>query len=481
MSGKKLSIPALIKNDPFLRAFCVNANARIFDISGFFSPISIKDQLIRACWLIEKVLDLEIISKDAKLLIVGAGPAGIAAAITAKSKGIKDITIIEKTKAVAEVLNTASRNIDFVQYDWAAEHWQAGIFPLSGIEGIIPFVLNSNKPRNAKKIIEKARYKSGIAPFHEIVIEKVEPKKGKVKVQFKPASNPKTPIPSTSTFDMALSCIGYGLENVQVKKSKFRAYEFWRMRNHLEYRKNFEQKILICGGGDGALQDFLLLATNKNMAKDIYRGLDLPAKLKAEIEKNIFRIEERLKRKEVWLDKESPNYFTESCELYSRLQKVHLNQVRKVLKNARVMNNLKKMLTKLVLNGNLNLTFFCNHFSACYPLNRFLVLLISEYLTTQSNNPVLSSCKVDKITSAEKIHKCNLKEDDCAKYKHKVIFSHRCKCDSEIACKCVPKPAVKTAKIFDKIIIRFGIDRVNPIFGRPPALPGMQILPYSLP
>ncbi len=479
-------VSKIIKNDPFLRAFCVDANSKVFDVSGFFTPISIKDQLIRSCWLIEKSFNLGIISKNTNLLIVGAGPSGVAAAITARNKGLKNITIIERSKAVGSILQTTSRNIDFVQYDWASEHWNKGVFPLDKTKNPIPFVLESDEPSKSIKIIEDSLLAADITPYFGIEVEKPTFNRGRVQINFKSIiSNSNGGTPKTTEFDMALSCVGFGSEIVQIKKSKFRGYKFWELNNHSEYAKNFEQNILISGGGDGSLQDFLLLATKKQTAKDIYNALRIPAALKKEIEKTIFEVEERLKRKEVWLNKNSPNFQTESCELYGNLQKIHKEQVVKALSNSKVQKNLEKMLTKLVINGNLKLAFSCNHFSACYPLNRFLVILIEQYLKeNKAINPFLSNYRIEKIESSDKkLHICNFNEAECAEYNHTVSFKHQCKCDfkANSTCVCKTKPHKDIKANFDKIVVRFGIGKITPAFGKPPALPGMQILPYSLP
>lgn len=497
MSAQRLTKKRKIEGDPILRTFCVNADSRIFDVAGFFAPISIKDQLIRACWILERAVNLKIIEKDKRLLIVGAGPAGIIASIKAKELGFTDITLVEKGKVIGSVLRNARRSVDFVQYDWSAEHWDKTQFPIGGAIEKIPFFVNTDDPQIVANKLRKDFFNNRINKKFSREIKLPKKIRGGIEVEIQKLGIDGRILETTKEkFDMAISCAGFGSELVEDKDSKFRGFTFWEFANHSVYSHNPNQKILVCGSGDGALQDFLLLATIKKIktAKDFYEGLQIPPKVKSEIEHNIFLAEEAIKRKQIWLNKSDKTYDAESCKLFSELQNFHKKEVHKILRNSKVKHNLKEMLSQILLNGNLELAFSCNHFGNCYPLNRFLMILIDEYLTEKSEKsdkfkkPFIIGCRVN-IKSEDSSHRCDILTNDsgenltkteraerCSKYKHLATFTHKCKC----SCKCRKKTA-PSPKVYDKVIVRFGIGEIKPVFGNPPALPGTQILPYSLP
>lgn len=115
--------PNKIKLDPVLRTYYVKrAEFVCYDISGFFSPISIRDQIIRASQVVERAIHHKLISPSRPLLVVGAGPAGLTAAIKAANKEIKTV-LVDKGK-VLERLTSSERYFSPVQYDWVATHWK---------------------------------------------------------------------------------------------------------------------------------------------------------------------------------------------------------------------------------------------------------------------------------------------------------------------------------------------------------------------
>jgi ribulose 1,5-bisphosphate synthetase/thiazole synthase len=82
-------------SDPILEAHQILPRFFLLTAKGF-SPISIRDQMVRAQWLVERAWTTGALSKGARVLVVGAGAAGATAAITAGQHRL-DTTLIELT------------------------------------------------------------------------------------------------------------------------------------------------------------------------------------------------------------------------------------------------------------------------------------------------------------------------------------------------------------------------------------------------
>lgn len=101
----------------------------VFNVADVEYPVSIRDQMNRACWLVQQAYDLGFFGPKRereyrRLLICGAGAAGVSAAGHALSLGVETV-LIEKTSApFLRQRRCASRWIDPTQYDWSAA-WSA--------------------------------------------------------------------------------------------------------------------------------------------------------------------------------------------------------------------------------------------------------------------------------------------------------------------------------------------------------------------
>src|SRR5438445_4136633 len=102
--------------DPFLLTHLVRP--LLFDIGGVLSPISIRDQMIRGRMVVDRAVEERLLrGEDRRLLAIGAGAAGVTAAIRAAQHGIQTVLI---DVAIAPFLRQAgcrSRWVDPTQYD----------------------------------------------------------------------------------------------------------------------------------------------------------------------------------------------------------------------------------------------------------------------------------------------------------------------------------------------------------------------------
>lgn len=481
--------PNKIKLDPVLRTYYVKrAEFVCYDISGFFSPISIRDQIIRASQVVERAIHHKLISPSRPLLVVGAGPAGLTAAIKAASKGIETV-LVDKGK-VLERLTSSERYFSPVQYDWVATHWKEKKFPWL-YPTLIPITLYEGKANFAMQSLAKEFHdmqqsRPQFLKLHEYVgIANDPPITWKVgeampflQVDYQIIKSVAT-TPSIKEFGMGLSCTGFGGERVTLRGNNFVGIEYWNIDKFAWVE---EGKVLICGGGDGALQDFLLFSANCLTARDIYESLHLADSTKQNLEREIGGAEDEAKKIELWWNKGIGDDETKSalCTVYGKLHETHSKIAEELL--AANTDNLKHALKTIIKPEalqNISLAYKCNHFSSCYPLNRFLAILIGKYIEGETNQEVLiEKSETLAIASAVPLeHICEMDVDECSAYPHVVTL--------RIGTNCLDKAAAvfqEQIKTYDTVMLRFGIkgEEVPIIFGEEPAFPGLQILPHTL-
>jgi hypothetical protein len=480
-----------ITQDPVLRTYCVKfltpqidgAEYICYDVSGFFGPIAIRDQIVRACSVVDRAIENGIISRDRPLLIIGAGHAGVASAITAVRRGIPTV-LVEKEKQVLERLDKAGRYVSLLQYDWSAEHWKSDKFPWhksysirvrlkDGQAGTMTGAL-----RNEYKRI-KRKYPRLFTVFEDasISLEFIPSTTTGGLPMLQPTIKVNGAVKTSNPVGMGLSCTGFNGEKVSITDNHpYCGYEYWRLGKY-----DFAQDgtVLIGGSGDGALQDFLLLTTNKKSAKEIYLELGLSPQQKLEIEEKIFKAEEQLKRDEIWLNKKSSKKAARMavCALYKKIHDFHLTEVTELLKSSTVTANIDKLLQPNA-QKNITLAHMCLHFEAYYGLNRFLALLIGKRIEKLENRTVfIPNCGIKDVRSAATEHTCQREIDECVNFEHSVTLIRDFECSDRSLMGSVYD------RTFDYVLLRFGLNggQITPALGGEPSFPGLQIIPNTLP
>ncbi len=477
--------PDKIKLDPVLRTYHVRkAEFVCYDISGFFSPISIRDQIIRASLVVDRAISQKLISASRPLLVVGAGPAGLTAAIKAAAAKIETV-LVDKGK-ILEKLLSSDRYFSPVQYDWVSPHWKNEEFPWNRPSSI-PTTLYEGTAHDSMESLSKQfdKKKPEIDKFlklHQRVrvnvhypLIKTSEKMPFIRVSYSP-ERAIIPIPARKEFGMGLSCTGFGGELVVLNNHNFVGVEFWSVDKFAWVE---EGKVLICGGGDGALQDFLMFSTNCRTAKEIYEGLALDNLIKEQLEREIGNAEETAKKYELLWNKSIDDNETKSslCRIYKELHETHSKFAEKLLAEDSIRVKLKHIVKAKALE-NIELAYKCNHFSACYPLNRFLSILIGKYIEREAKREVmLERSETLSIASADGKHSCNKNADECSAFPHTVILRRGVNCLNTAGTVIEDQ-----TNIYDTVMLRFGIKEgdVPLIFGEKPAFPGLQILPQIL-
>jgi hypothetical protein len=270
-----------------------------FVISGPLEPISIRDQMVRGQWLIERLLEPKLIAQvgtngpisNLPVAIIGAGAAGITAAITCASNHVKATVIERDLIPFARQAASTTRWLDPSQYDWPAGRWTTTAYPATGTAPL--------SYRAARSNVLAVRWSVEWQTALRRAPSLLQVKYGVWVTHIRPIYRPVSTVPS---FDLTLSdgtkisaqaliwAAGFGLETCEIvemfnpaKTVKFRGVPFWGS-DALEQPKcgcaTMNPRVALLGGGDGALQDALRALTKKKSARHLH-GPKTAARLRA--------------------------------------------------------------------------------------------------------------------------------------------------------------------------------------------------------
>lgn len=497
--------------DPFLLAHRIRPY--VFEIGGAQSPGSIRDQMLRACMLVDRAVELKLLSNDRRLLVVGAGAAGASAAIRAAKAGI-ETTLIEKENQPFNVqAESHTRWISPTQYDWPAIHWDENKFPWFGEPMPLPYSADyaKNLALAWKAALDDARamYRDKfvflqntevdksqwveVARSGEEIIRSFPVKDRLVEVYFltnKGETNedgtPKFTKSSANKYGMVIASVGTGKEQLSIPGSEFVGYSFWANDPFNSPRLGLgvveTPRVLIIGGGDGGLQDFLRIITGTRSAHHIYKSLPFGVQsilvnsglVRDLIEKYAFTAEEQAQRSHIWNNRKQQDHY-----VLKQVDRNHENVIDTIVSDTKLWNSVCKafgsMIMRSAMPGNIKLIHKCNHFKKSYGLNRFLALLINRYLNQHNIFPFLSNREITQIKGIG--HNCG-DPSECHGKDHSVSFEES-KCgtpgDDQETLGNIPD------EVYNVIIIRSGPRERKYYFAGSPITNPRHVLPYYLP
>lgn len=371
--------------DPILDAH--EALPGFYLISPGVTPISIRDQMIRGRLIIDRLWELKKISDACPVLVVGAGAGGATAAICAAKRGVPTVLIDRAPSPFGVQLLSSTRYLDPVQYDWPVDHCFLGAFPWNGSSMPIRFPAEYSGILAALWTVDlNSAWRSlhGIlSVYYRTEPVNITPTSGMLQVQFKGNS------PSSKTFAAVVWASGMGREECRVftndltRQPKYEGRPFWSSDPFSDPNcgvNGLEPHVLIAGAGDGGLQDFLRIATNKRSAEEVYRSCNIPL----EVAQSIQSAEDRSHRYLAWAQSKNPLH---EHSIHSELQTIHEEQAEYSLEINDVVSSLRRLIPKP--QGEIQLVYRCSHFTNYYGLNRFLALLVAKYLEREFNITVL--------------------------------------------------------------------------------------------
>jgi hypothetical protein len=452
-------------SDPFLVSHAVGPLQ--FSIAGPLSPVSIRDQMIRGKTFVDRAIEEGLVSTARPLLIVGAGAGGATAAIRAAQRKVPATVIEASAQAFGRQRNCRSRWVDPTQYDWPVNHWHWSVYPWMPPRMPLPWA---------------AQYSNVLAAVWHRELTRVLQPPSNLKVLYattlqakhlRPVSNDLevtvSSQPNLLYFGAALFAVGFGIE--QTSLGGYESFRFWETD---DFEKPYlglpspprKLRVLICGGGDGALQDFLRIVTCVRSAAEILH--QLPTDAMNSVIGELQSAEDQAQRASVWCGPAHDH------AVYSRLHQVYQIAVDHLFLNFR--HELFAALDKLALRAKdleVNLAHGCDHFTRCYGLNRFLVLLFLRY-AFEARLSIRALPREAALSVTGTRHLCaNASAAQCHGQEHEVQFQTAASCGQRL-----PNTSNGRVEKYDAVVLRIGVLPPRPFSGTVPMLLSRQLLPY---
>lgn len=453
--------------DPFLAAHRLSSG--VYALSGRV-PISIRDQLVRAHYLVDRLFSTAQLGVGDKLVVVGGGASGVTAAILAARRGAK-VQLLEATKSPFHLQRVCTtRWIDPVQYDWPASHAEVGQWPIDGLDPArIPLGFDAGTAaqiaaRWTTTLTKERLSKSGNLEAHFGATLKKTPKRisggAGIEVLYKTAKGE-----FAETCKVVVLAKGIAAENTFVEfaepdgtPKKFEGPKFWAVDNF--ERRDFgltaplNHILVVSGGGDGALQDFIRLVTGQKSPIHLlstFRGVSSPGSVPGDIRRKIYEAEQEARCALLWNSTKEQDH-----PILFKLHNVYIRAIDEWVSEAARWKNVTKTLSLLLAGreiGKIRLYHPCLHFSQCYPLNHLLALALNRYIYDSSGEyaivPNHSLTAVRPPNQAGQLtHTCS---SGCWNQSHVVEINH------SITCLSPNVGPSSIRRVVDGVIIRHGL------------------------
>jgi len=428
--------------------------------------------------LVDRAIDENLIGVDRPLFVVGAGAGGVTAALYSAFRGVKTTIIELRDHAFALQRKCLTRWIDPTQYDWPASHWIQGIFPWVPPAMPLPWrafpsnLIAATWTQELRSAIKKYPGLLQVKFKTKVVSATIRQPQQDLEVRYEEETVPGTFLPAVGFYGAAIFAKGHGTEKATI--GSYKSFDFWDTDNFEQPNLGLPVRsaphrynVLICGGGDGALQDFLRITTGKGSASDIMHRIW--SFIPLDLVLSLFTEEDQAHRAGIW------NTKGQNHPVLERLDQSHRQYAQQLLRPPSGPAIIAELQSLLLHAESLNVTLIhpCTHFSQSYPLNRFLVYLVSEYARAASL-PIT----IKQQTSASSVrgisHTCS-KPSSCHGQEHEVYF------DSAPACDTMMPTSPYYAGRYEAIVLRAGVAPPvpfnalrNPLFAR-------HSLPYHAP
>jgi hypothetical protein len=465
--------------DSFLLTHSVNDF--LFDVGSPFTPIGIRDQMVRGFLIATRLLAEKKIGPALPLLVVGAGAAGATAALIAATNDVPTIIVDRQEEPFSRQLYCPTRYLSPSEYDWPAARWRSHRFPGQGLA--FPFGWSSNYAAVVAaswraKLYREARVNDNLqlrlswhvrAPEDLPSVSRDADNLLEVTIEDDEGNT------ESEKVAVVVACTGPGKEQCSPTHGEFVGISFWEpdtlQENGFGLSGVTHPRIFLSGGGDGVLQDFLRVVTNVKSAGDVLAAL--PDAIQTKLSNAIIEAEEQFTRGSFW------NTTKYNCRAGHILHKAYQNAVEDVFTNSssnelQVFDRqLSSILKPIPDDLTVQLVHPCSHFTTCYPLNRMLVLLVNEFIKRRRGIDLIEPYTQVLRVRSQDGHDCALKDDHCRTSPHYVDLAvARCS-DIRQSTRPVPRPG---SELYHHVILRHGILPTN-FFGQTPRGNPKEILP----
>jgi len=265
----------------------------VYTLGTPLTPISIRDQMVRGRWLVDRLLGSKILRPGYRVAVIGAGAGGATAAMRAADLGLR-VQLIEQQGAPFTVQAGAStRWIDPAQYDWPSDHWQMGRFPW-GSGPRMPLGFGAGFASRLATVwtvalaraVLRSRGLLTVSPMSTVT--GLTPTARGFVLSLKTTPMPGRPVARTRPritrpVQAVIWAVGHGMERHTLPNARggvFSSRPFWSAdkltATSCGNTTTSTPNVLVIGAGDGALQDFIRAATGKISARDVIALLPIP-------------------------------------------------------------------------------------------------------------------------------------------------------------------------------------------------------------
>ena len=442
---------------------------------GQYRPVSIRDQVVRASFLLERLWTTRRLKPTSKLLVVGAGAAGVTAAVKAVHFGVSRVYVADVSDRVLSLqAGCTTRWLDPVQYDWPASHWDTSQWPLSEPTGfpyptatqispVVTLTADYADEWSANFAFALSVYESAgsvtFIPNVKVVDWNFVAPKGCYEVEFDDVKT-KASIGSLDA-DVVIFAGGFGRELVSAPiwnppGGTYSSVPFWS--DDFFEARDFglgvvTHGMLVSGGGDGALQDFIRLVSGQRSAREVWKAIEpalSPATLRA--------FEQLGEWDRYTQDTElfAPAYGT-LCDRLAALHARYQHQVLQLRRDAAQWAAVRAALDALIPatrpTDRVHLALKSTHFDGCYPLNRLVALLLGEYVRHKHPGAGLAPL-LPRVGLRAVVPGYRMPDGSDAVL---AVWAHPTTCETTSA-EIATWPGRPPAQPFDAIIVRHGID-----------------------
>jgi hypothetical protein len=434
-----------------------NVGSGRFEISGL-RTISIRDQMVRGRLIVDRLIEEKAITAQHPLLIIGGGAGGATAALRAAERNIP-VYLCEQGSLFFATQAHAERWLDPTQYDWPALHWNRGTLNQPGFATALPWQAERSD-RLAQKWEVAFLNALGSSLIH------VFPTKAIVRADVGAAWARGRQLVSCThfrgvDFGAALSCVGFGSEKTEVDP-RYKGFDFWAGDPYELPGWGLPPKkcsAVMSGGGDGALQDFLRLTIGSKQPGEVInlleqRGIEIDYA-------SILRAEDVAHRCCLWAPPSGDTH--DALQAWHDAYYAVVDRLWNAMSSADQAALQDCLLPEVVREERrVWLVHGCNHFSYCYALNRFVVLLVArayaEATGIHLDNILRWGSSVAHVEGVDPNHTCG-DPSNCHGIPHHVTVASR-------SCQGVGGNTEGAAN-FEVVIIRHGVN-FKPLFDDAP-------------
>lgn len=415
---------------------------QIYCLGGEVRPGSVRDSIWRAGAVVELLARDGSIATGKDVLIVGAGISGMVATIHALAAGANVVLLENREGSYAPFATCVVREICPNTYDYPMPSWTRTKHPHRRFSRGYATVVKW-KTATAAEVFEQVelkfselteRFSDNYTPAFNTRLESPLPSNGKIGVQLRDLAT-KTATPRS--FDVVILATGIGELNRRIElpspphpKNTWSSFEgFCYYDNDPILHTNGPQiargkRVLLVGGGDGSLVDFVRLMTGQKSIRPTLRDLGL----RGDDVKGLQDI-----ARYMWLALNR----ADSAALHNTYDQLQARMVAFIDDLWTDSSAIQQNIAQLIISDpadrpKVQVAIHCCHFGFAYLANRVLAQLIARHLATdlvRENGgmfPFRIGVTVDAITAIPATRHVCTGDDrcraDCARYPHDVTF-----------------------------------------------------------